>query len=101
MVTTGYAVVLCGWLIYLAVQVIRQRRKHQVLFADGGVDALVRARSAQSNATEYIPIFLILLGLAEMNGVNVWWILQIHRRGITRWQSVASSVFFVGGSTVP
>ncbi|HHC7418710.1 TPA: hypothetical protein ACN3ZQ_001920 [Vibrio cholerae] len=44
MVTTGYAVVLCGWLIYLAVQVIRQRRKHQVLFADGGVDALVRAR---------------------------------------------------------
>ncbi len=33
MVTTGYAVVLCGWLIYLAVQVIRQRRKHQVLFA--------------------------------------------------------------------
>ncbi|CSC23612.1 glutathione S-transferase [Vibrio cholerae] len=74
MVTTGYAVVLCGWLIYLAVQVIRQRRKHQVLFADGGVDALVRARSAQSNATEYIPIFLILLGLAEMNGVNVWWI---------------------------
>ncbi len=27
MVTTGYAVVLCGWLIYLAVQVIRQRRK--------------------------------------------------------------------------
>ncbi|ORP17370.1 hypothetical protein B7978_03700, partial [Vibrio cholerae] len=56
MVTTGYAVVMCGWLIYLAVQVIRQRRKHQVLFADGGVDALVRARSAQSNATEYIPI---------------------------------------------
>ncbi|EGR2124213.1 MAPEG family protein [Vibrio cholerae] len=79
MVTTGYAVVLCGWLIYLAVQVIRQRRKHQVLFADGGVDALVRARSAQSNATEYIPIFLILLGLAEMNGVNVWW---IHALGV-------------------
>ncbi|MBL4240707.1 hypothetical protein H8F11_22130 [Vibrio fluvialis] len=50
MVTTGYAVVLCGWLIYLAVQVIRQRRKHQVLFADGDVDALVQVRS-----TEYKP----------------------------------------------
>ncbi|WP_019829448.1 MAPEG family protein, partial [Vibrio cholerae] len=23
---------------------------------------------------EYIPIFLILLDLAEINGVNVWWI---------------------------
>ncbi|EPA8365773.1 hypothetical protein ACQ676_001262 [Vibrio fluvialis] len=38
MVTTGYAVVLCGWSIYLAVQVIRQRRKHQVLFADADAD---------------------------------------------------------------
>ncbi len=79
MVTTGYAVVLCGWLIYLAVQVIRQQRKHQVLFADGGVDAFVRARSSQSNSTEYVAIFLILLGLAEMNGVNVWW---IHSLGV-------------------
>ncbi|MCG6229593.1 hypothetical protein [Vibrio furnissii] len=43
MATTGYAVVLCGWLIYLAVQVIRQRREHQVLFADGDLDALVMA----------------------------------------------------------
>ncbi|WP_258461469.1 hypothetical protein [Vibrio fluvialis] len=42
MVTTGYAVVLCGWSIYLAVQVIRQRRKHQVLFADADVDAFLR-----------------------------------------------------------
>lgn len=85
MVTTGYAVVLCGWLIYLAVQVIRQRRKHQVLFADGGVDALVRARSAQSNATEYIPIFLILLGLAEINGVNVWWIHVLGVAFVVGW----------------
>ena len=37
------------------------------------------ARSAQGNAAEYIPITLILMGFAEFNGANVWW---LHATGI-------------------
>ncbi|EKO3368161.1 MAPEG family protein [Vibrio fluvialis] len=79
MVTALYAVILGGLLIGLAVQVIKQRRRHQVKYMDGGVNALTLARSAQGNAAEYIPITLILMGFAEFNGANVWW---LHATGI-------------------
>ncbi len=35
MVTALYAVILAGLLIGLAVQVIKQRRRHQVKYMDG------------------------------------------------------------------
>ncbi|MCG6404956.1 MAPEG family protein [Vibrio fluvialis] len=79
MVTALYAVILAGLLIGLAVQVIKQRRRHQVKYMDGGVNALTLARSAQGNAAEYIPITLILMGFAEFNGANVWW---LHAKAI-------------------
>lgn len=79
MVTALYAVIMAGLLIGLAVQVIRQRRRHLVKYADGGVSALTLARSAHGNATETIPITLILMGLAELNGTHVWW---IHATGM-------------------
>ncbi|WGY45598.1 MAPEG family protein [Vibrio sp. ABG19] len=79
MVTALYAVILAGLMIWLAVQVIKQRRRHRVKYRDGGVNALTLACSAQGNATEYVPITLILMGLAETNGAAVWW---IHLCGI-------------------
>lgn len=79
MVTALYAVILAGLMIWLAVQVIQLRRRHQVKYADGGVNVLTLARSAQGNAAEYVPITLIIMGLAEMNGAAVGW---IHLCGI-------------------
>ncbi|CAM3071494.1 MAPEG family protein [Vibrio rarus] len=72
MITSLYAAILAGWICYLSVQVIKQRRKHQVSHSDGQVDDLAVARGAHSNATEYIPIGLILLLLAELNGLPLW-----------------------------
>jgi len=67
-----YAIVLSLLICALAFKVIAVRRKHQVKHADGGIDDLVVARSAHSNATEYIPIGLILLFALEYNGAVLW-----------------------------
>ncbi|GAM56262.1 glutathione S-transfersae-related protein [Vibrio ishigakensis] len=69
MATSLYASLLAAWVLYLAFQVIKQRRKHRISHADGEVEDLKVARGAHSNATEYIPIALILLFLAEYNGL--------------------------------
>ena len=79
MITALYASILAILIIWLAVQVIKQRRLNQVAYADGGVEALQIARSAQSNATEYIPITLILMALLESNSAYQTW---IHLTGI-------------------
>ncbi|MET2900004.1 MAPEG family protein [Vibrio rotiferianus] len=92
MITALYASALALLLIWLAFQVIKQRRSNKIAYADGGVESLQIARSAQSNASEYIPITLILMALLEYNGASVLWIhlvgiafvigRVIHARGI-------------------
>lgn len=79
MVTALYAAILAGIMIWLSVEVIKQRRKAQVKYADGGIDALQVARSAHGNSVDYIPITLILMALLEYNGANVW---LIHLTGL-------------------
>lgn len=79
MITALYANILAILIIWLAVQVIKQRRLNQIAYADGEVEALQIARSAQSNATEYIPITLILMALLEFNSAYPTW---IHLTGI-------------------
>lgn len=72
MVTALYASILAALMIWLSIEVIKQRRKAQVKYADGGVDALQIARSAHSNAVDYIPITLIMMALLEYNGASLW-----------------------------
>ncbi|WP_418114912.1 MAPEG family protein [Vibrio scophthalmi] len=79
MITALYAALLAVLMMWLAVQVIKQRRKNKVAYADGGIEGLQIARSAQGNAVDSIPITVILLALLEMNGANV---LLIHGIGI-------------------
>jgi len=79
MITALYASLLALLMIWLAVQVIKQRRKNRIAYADGGIEGLQVARSAHGNAVDYIPITVILLALIEFNGANV---LLIHGLGI-------------------
>lgn len=79
MVTALYAAILAGLMIWLSIEVIKQRRKAQVKYADGGVDALQVARSAHGNSVDYIPITIILMALLEYNGANL---LIIHFCGL-------------------
>ena len=92
MFTAFYASILALLMVYLALNVIKTRRKNKVRYADGGVLELQIARTAHSNAVDYIPIALILLFLLEYNWGNIWLINLagillvtgriIHARGI-------------------
>lgn len=62
------AVLLSVLFMFLSLRVIKARHKHRVAIGDGGVEELHRLIRAQSNFAEYVPITLILLILAEMNG---------------------------------
>lgn len=79
MITALYASLLAFLMLWLAIQVIKQRRKSRVAHADGGIEELQIARSAHGNAVDYIPIVLILMALIEYNGANP---LLIHGLGI-------------------
>ena len=71
-VTALYAGLMGLWLLGLGFEVMRRRRRHHVPGGDGGVPALELAMRAHGNACEYVPVALILLGLAEGLGAPGW-----------------------------
>lgn len=79
MITALYASLCALLLVKLSLQVISLRRKHRISLGDGGNAELQAAIRTQGNATEYIPITLILMMLLEWATVS-WWI--IHLAGI-------------------
>lgn len=80
MITAIYASILAVLMCSLALNVIKARRKNKVKYADGGVEELQIARTAHSNAVDYIPIALILIFLLEYNEANIW---LVHAIGIS------------------
>ncbi|MEO8103021.1 MAG: MAPEG family protein [Betaproteobacteria bacterium] len=66
-ITALYASLLALLVVMLSVVVIRLRRTLRVGVGDGGNRDLARAIRVQGNAIEYVPIFLILLAVYELN----------------------------------
>jgi len=79
MITALYASLCALLLVKLSLQVISLRRKHRISLGDGGNTELQAAIRTQGNATEYIPIVLILMMLLEW-ATAAWWL--IHLAGI-------------------
>ncbi|WP_438970309.1 MAPEG family protein [Methylophaga sp.] len=79
MITALYASLSALLLVKLSLRVISLRRKHRISLGDGGNADLQAAIRTQGNATEYIPIILILMMLLEW-ATAAWWI--IHLAGI-------------------
>ncbi len=79
MVSGIYAGILALIIVWLSFNVIKLRRANKVRLGDGGIPALQNAIRAQGNATEYIPISLILLVFLELGGIPFW---VIHIAGI-------------------
>jgi len=69
-ITSLLACGLSVLLLILSGRVIQLRRNVGVSLGDGGDQWLSRAIRAQANLTEYAPLFVILLGLAESMGGN-------------------------------
>lgn len=76
--TALYAGLLGLMLIALAVHTIRARMRAKVSLGDGGDPALSQAIRAHGNFTEYAPMGLILLALAEAQGAPA---LALHLLG--------------------
>jgi len=70
--STLFAVINIAILIVLAFLVVHRRIAHQVALGAGGHDTLERAIRAHGNLAEYAPAALILLALAELNGLPAW-----------------------------
>jgi len=66
-------------IVWLSLRVIKLRRVKKVRLGDGGEPELRIAIRAQGNATEYIPISLILLVLLELSGAHA---ALVHSGGI-------------------
>ena len=65
-------------LLVLAIGVTRQRRRHHVLFGDGGVPELAQAIRAFGNASEYVPAGLVGLSVLALAGATP---LIVHLAG--------------------
>lgn len=62
---------LCGFVLFwLAFKAGTMRGRKKISVGDGGDIELLEAMRRHSNAVEYIPIVLILLGALELNGAN-------------------------------
>ena len=69
MIISTYAALLAFFYIYLSFNVIKVRRAEQISLGDNGNATLQRAVRAHANFMEYVPIALILLFLAEYQGL--------------------------------
>ena len=79
MISSLYAALSALLIVWLSLQVIKIRRTKKVSLGDGGQLVLQTAIRAQGNATEYIPISLILLLLLELSGGQM---ALVHTGGI-------------------
>lgn len=78
-ITAVYASLLALFYIVLSIRVIGSRRGAKVSIGDGGNAMLLRRIRVHGNFAEYVPISLILLGLAESLAAPPW---LLHAAGI-------------------
>jgi uncharacterized membrane protein YecN with MAPEG domain len=58
--------------VFLSLRVIRLRRTARVSLGDGGDEELRRRSRVHANFAEYVPLTLILMLLAELQGQPGW-----------------------------
>lgn len=68
-ISAFYTSLLAILMLVLAYQVVKQRMRHKSGLGHTHDDLLVAGRN-HANAAEYIPITLLLLIIAELNGAN-------------------------------
>jgi uncharacterized membrane protein YecN with MAPEG domain len=74
MITSFYTAISAIILIFLSIKIIQNRRSSKISIGDEGDDFLQRKIRAHGNFIEYTPIFLIMLILVEMAGLNKYFI---------------------------
>lgn len=78
-ITIFYASVYVLFNIFLSVLIIKHRRSEQISLGEGKSSDLLSAIRAHGNFIENIPLLLILLFLAELNGMPFY---LLHAFGV-------------------
>ncbi|MEM1366697.1 MAG: MAPEG family protein [Cyanobacteria bacterium P01_H01_bin.15] len=65
-----YAALLGIIFVTLSIRIILLRQSLKILLGDKGNPRLLRAMRVHSNFAEYVPLCLILLGFAELQGTS-------------------------------
>ena len=78
-ITALYAGLLSLVFLGLTLQVARARGRSKVSFGTGGDRMLERAVRAHANYSEFVPLALVLLALAEALGMSGW---ALHLLGL-------------------
>jgi uncharacterized protein len=71
-VVPAYAAIFALMLVFMSVRVANMRREMRVTLGDGGQRMLQRRIRVQGNFIEYVPMALILLAFAELQGWPRW-----------------------------
>jgi uncharacterized membrane protein YecN with MAPEG domain len=71
-ITPAYAGLFALFFVLLSVRVIQLRRATRVSLGDGGDQELQRRSRVHANFAEYVPLTLILMLLAELQGQPSW-----------------------------
>ena len=69
-ITTALVSVLSLWLLALSIAVIKSRGAQKVSLGEGEGGMLQRRVRAQANLTEYAPLFVVMIAVAEVQGGN-------------------------------
>jgi len=65
-----YAAVLAFMYIHLSMNVVKVRKANKISLGDFNNESLIRATRAHGNFIEYVPFALILIFLAEFQGLG-------------------------------
>jgi uncharacterized membrane protein YecN with MAPEG domain len=78
-ITALYAALAGLMVLVLATLVVRGRWRHRVSLGTGTEPAMERAVRVHANFVEYVPLALLLMLLAELNGAAA---LLLHAAGV-------------------
>jgi uncharacterized membrane protein YecN with MAPEG domain len=78
-IAPAYAGLFALFFVFLSLRVIRFRRTAGISLGDGGDEELRRRMRVHANFAEYVPLALILMALAELQGQPAW---AIHLVGV-------------------
>jgi uncharacterized membrane protein YecN with MAPEG domain len=80
-ITAFYAGLLGAFYLYLSAVVSANRRREKVSLGDGETRHFQQIIRSHGNFSEYVPLVLILMLVAELNGGH-FWLLQISGNAI-------------------
>lgn len=95
-VTAIYASILGLAFMAMGLWVVKTRVRRKVAAGDKGDPEMANAMRAHANFAEHVPILVILMGLAEVNGLAPLW---LHAAGLALL--IARGMHFAGMRRLP